>query len=387
MILRGEKVEGALDSEFMRKEHRTGMEAAMQRNGLLAAFRAAGPLSLEKLAFGAAAKPHSILAKTIKPEEVGLGGKPFGALSLKGVSYSEENWEEIARRFLCGLVGVRSGREVVGLYLSSKGRALQSGSVIPGDGKAQEMIRFPDLNSLLLWIKSLLISVKPADRYAFELAPRFIAGDYDIHEIQRKAGGKYRHIPAGSAEEAGILAELSEGALGSGGNPGRVERNKYIPGEYSPIQHGAQDNYLEFMFRQEPDEALVPRVLLPDANIAVYCGEKGEWSIIRNTPDSEIVREIRALYNQVDDMKKLYAEYGAALEAHWDLDKDEVQIALMEMYGLTPNEFITCLQDKADRLAELAAANPSDGKLREYIQFYESLIKKYSVLLNPSGKR
>lgn len=379
MILRGEKVEGALDREFMLNVHRKGMEAAMQKNGLLVAFRAAGPLSLEKLAFGAAAKPHSILAKTIKPEEVGLGGKPFGALSLKDVLYSEENWEEIAKRFLCGLVGIRSGREVVGLYLSSKGGTLQNDSTKPGT------VSFPNFNSLLLWIKSLLSSVKSADRYAFELAPCFIAGDYDIHEIQRKAGEKYRHIPAGSAEEAGILAALSQGALGSG-NPGRVERDKYIPGEYSPIQHGAQDNYLEFMFRQEPDEALVPKVLLPDVNIAVYCGEKGAWSIIRNTPDSELVREIRALYEQVDDMKTLYAEYGADLEAHWELDKDEVQIALMEMYGLTPNGFITCLQDKKAGLAELAAVNPSDGKLREYIQFYESLIKKYSVLLNPSGK-
>lgn len=407
MILRGQKATEVLDSTFMLREHREGMEAVMQNGKLLAAFRAAGPFSLEKLAFGAAAKPHSILAKTIKPEEVGLDGRTFDALSLNGVSYSEETWEETARRFLCGLVGIRKGREIVGLYVSSKGKELLKGNVIPSADGEQGMIRFSDLNGLLSWIKSLFISVKPTDRYALKLSPYFISGDYDIHEIQRKraTGTAYEHIPACSRAEAEILCELSKGALAKAAqdrgrritdkdhtaylvsldkaqyDSGVVKANEYIPGEYSPIQHGAQDNYLDFMFRRESNEALVSKVLLLDNNIAVYCGERNEWCIIQNSPDSKLICEIRALYNQVDDMKMLYAEYGAVPEEHWDFEKDEVQIALMEMYGLTPKEFVERLQRKKEEVADLMHANPSDGKLREYVQFYDRLIKKYGVLL------
>ncbi|MCM1183843.1 MAG: hypothetical protein NC337_10765 [Roseburia sp.] len=403
MILRGdnaarrEEVEKILDREFMLREHRTGLEAFMKgapAGKLLVAFRAAGAFSLEKLAFGAAAKPHSILAKTIKPAEVGLAGKGFEELSLKGVPYDEKAGDNIARRFLCGLVGVRGDSEVTGLYLSSEGSARLSADADAASRVNKGAIRFPNTDMLTAWINALLRSegVSEASKY-------FITGDYDIHEIQKKTGGEYAHIQAGSDEEEAVLSGLSKGALG-----GAEDR------EHSPIQHGAQDNYLDFMFSGEPHVALVPQVLLPDRNIAVYCGERDEWSIIRNSPagagESEAVREARALYTQVAEMKALYGEYGAAFREHWEIDEEnvDVQEELMELYGETPEGCVSRLraakayfETVRDETLSGGCASPEGLKgpcgqedcanrnkceqLKGYIQYYTRLVDKYGAKL------
>lgn len=53
----------------------------MNEHNMATAFPAAGVYTLERLEHGAAAKPHSILDKSIKPAEIGLADD-FPALSL-----------------------------------------------------------------------------------------------------------------------------------------------------------------------------------------------------------------------------------------------------------------------------------------------------------------
>ena len=61
-----------VEKRFILGKHRRGLEQVMNEYNMVVAFRAAGVYTLEKLDYGAAAKPHTILDKSIKPAEMGL---------------------------------------------------------------------------------------------------------------------------------------------------------------------------------------------------------------------------------------------------------------------------------------------------------------------------
>lgn len=339
MKLTGEEAIKEVTRRFISKKHIKGLEQVMNDFHLVVAFRSAGAYTLEKLDYGAAAKPHSVLAKSIKPSELGLSGD-FPSLSLAQADKSivQRDPRGTAKRFLCGLVGYRddSGK-VTGVYLSQKGQASFEGKAVT-DKNGASYVAFDNTDTLIQCISSMLAK----EGEPLSCASNFVTGDYDLHEIQILKQGRLEHVDADSQEEALYLQLLSLGSLGEY-QEAQAYFPKFNPTENSPIQHGAQDNYLKHMLLSERNEKLVPKVLIPDPDLAVYCGymgKNGEWFVFDNSVDSNRnYHEILAIMEQVEDLKEFYQSIDGELPEHWRFDNWRVQDKIMEYFDLTPKEY------------------------------------------------
>lgn len=328
-----------VEKRFILGKHRMGLEQVMNEYNMVVAFRAAGVYTLEKLDHGAAAKPHTILDKSIKPAEMGLADD-FPTLSLADADKSLVLREPLrtARRFLCGLVGYRNDLgQVTGVYLSQVGQASeQFEKKVPNKNGAVYAL-FDTTEALVQCISEILAEEdKP-----LSCAGNFVTGDYDLHEIQLLKEERLSHIKADSVEEALYLQLLSLGSMGWYVS-GQTYVPRFSPDEKSPIQHGAQDNYLEHMILSERNEKLIPKVLIPDTDLAVYRGDiegNGEWTVFDNRVDSNReYHELIAIMAQVRGMKEYYRNIHGELPTHWQFDDWRVQDAVMGYYGLTPEE-------------------------------------------------
>lgn len=339
MKLTGEEAIKEVTSRFISEKHIKGLEQVMNDCHLVVAFRSAGAYTLEKLDNRAAAKPHSILAKSIKPSELGLSGDfPSLSLSQADKSIVQRDPQGTAKRFLCGLVGYRDiDGKVTGVYLSRKGQKFFRDETVT-DKNGASYVSFHNTEALIERIVSMLAE----EEKPLFCAPNFVTGDYDLHEIQILKQGRLVHIDADSQEEALYLQLLSLGSMGKyEGNQAYFPQ--FTPSEHSPIQHGAQDNYLKHMFLSEQDEELIPKVLIPDPDLAVYCGDtggNGEWIVFDNSVDSNRnYHEILAIMEQVEALKGFYQSIDGEIPDHWRFDNWRVQDEMMEYFNLTPKEY------------------------------------------------
>ncbi len=62
------EIDAEIKSKYIAPIHYDGLVECMKERKMVVAFRPAGRYSIDKLSCGAAAKPHTILDKTIKPK-------------------------------------------------------------------------------------------------------------------------------------------------------------------------------------------------------------------------------------------------------------------------------------------------------------------------------
>ena len=247
-------------------------------------FRKTGKYSVLMLNEGAAAKPHSILDKTIKP----------GAINSE-----EEGCKQLL--LLYGLVArrrTRSGtssqdpkdandkesKEIDALYCtpdeSERISVLERGSdsLLKFVSKATDISEdnLGRLNSMSN--EDILKSMvdKTSDYYAGKYANKYIAGDYDIHDLVSKIEQPH---PVVSESEEEFMALNDLNSLMMTGEHYRGSERKFILNPFYPIQHGSQYNYVAHMWNVEPNEEIVSKVALPDLPILMLRvrGTKIEW--------------------------------------------------------------------------------------------------------------
>ena len=316
---------------FIARKHYTRLVNYMNENNMIVAFRSAGKYSIDKLSLGAAAKPHTILDKTIKPKELGLETPTIFANNNVVIDSVDK-----AKSILCGLVGKRDKSErLVGVYLSSIGmdafRDPSIGMLIHEvNNTGQGYVSFENLDTLLVRIMCLYA------RFGDDIFTFFITGDYDMHEVlQVKPDGKIEHIPAETESERSMLYGMSRAAIGENINAAQVDI--FEPLEFSPIQHGAQDNYIDHNFIEEQDVRLVEKVVLPAHDIAFYNGIDNSWTIINNEHDDESVY-IDASVNQCKEIREYLRVWGADTIEHWRIDTDDATLANL-LYSCGRNYF------------------------------------------------
>lgn len=285
---------------FIAPIHYDGLINYMNNNRMIVAFRPTGMYSIDKLTLGAAAKPHAILDKTIKPYEVGVDSPVlFNGMNIKLDTIDK------AKSALCGLVGKRDKYgHLVGVFLSSIGMMFFNDPIMQlyihnVDKTNQGYVAFEKIDMLLAWIISIY------DILGESIFKFFIAGDYDMNEVlQVKLNGKIEHILAETEAESSMLYGMSRAAVGKPIIATQVER--FEPLEFSPIQHGVQDK--------------------PALDIAFYNGIDNSWTIINNMREEKSVY-IEACVKQCEDIREYLGLWGTDMTEYWKINGDNVALA------------------------------------------------------------
>lgn len=280
-----------VEKEFISSGHIDAVERAICATNTIVSFRAAGEATLERIRAGAAPKPHVILDKSLKAQEFGEPVEQNGTVGQM-------------RNALAGLVPYREGNAIKGLHLSSLGVTyFESESLGFEIGQIKEsgrkyLVCDPTCakDPFVKWLLEKL-SEAPDFRYT----QWFVTGDYDLHDMALKIS-QGAPVPSDSYDEARILKALSEGIMRReySGPAGR-----YLPDEFSPIQHGPQYNYIAHMKSMEADRSIVPKVADLDLRIALFDGR--EWTILEANERSQ----------QAQKLQEYYESHGLKLKWIW----------------------------------------------------------------------
>lgn len=228
---------------------------------VIISFREAGEHTIKMLSAGAGAKPHSILAKSIKD----------GTLSEKDKTVTGMDK-------LYGLVPTRDEEGVNGLYLTSLGKE-EFQRRTSQDYVLDEENGHPVIKSVN-GMERLIQEITATDNFA----QYFIAGDYDVHDLISLTGQRHP-VPSDSREEREILIRLNDAMREKDtwsilGQSAAIP--KWEPDEYDLIQHGPQYNYIVYEYNNERDVKLQEKVARIDTPVAI-CSPSG-W-LIKNTPE------------------------------------------------------------------------------------------------------
>lgn len=288
---------------------------------IIVSFREAGEHTIEMIRAGAGAKPHSILAKSIKA----------GTLTEE-----EKNIKEMEAIY--GLVPTRrietrtdpktgkeikEAKEVTGLYLTSVGK--KRFKVASNAYRLEEEDGHPVLkNSGDI---RQFISAATADS---NFAKYFITGDYDLHDLISLTGQRHPVVSDGE-EEAEFMIRLNDAMRGKtvwNEVKGSLEAiHGWEPDEYDLIQHGPQYNYIAYTYNNEKNEEIKEKVARIDTPVAI-CSPSG-WEI-KNTPE-ELVKYYKDHYIKVKDL--------------WQLS-EEGERYIRERSGKSFNEFMESIRDR-----------------------------------------
>ncbi|MBD5444998.1 MAG: hypothetical protein HDR29_05540 [Lachnospiraceae bacterium] len=265
----------------------------------IVSFRKTGRYSVLMLEAGAAAKPHSILEKTIKEGSITdeeKNCKPL--LLLYGLVASREEID-----------GKRIG-PINGLYKASDSKDIytRDGRPLPEFVSAVTGIGLEDLAALNTMDKETILTEMAKDKSeskfsAKHYAQKYIAGDYDIHDLLDKVT-QVHPVPSDSLEEFRALNDLNaimtKGKLYSG------NETQFIMDTYYPIQHGSQYNYIAHMLDKERSKEIVMTVAQASFPILMLniVQDKIEWL------------EIKTL----EDLKNYYDRHYAHIKSTWDPD-------------------------------------------------------------------
>lgn len=343
--LNPDEINSVIKERFISPIHYDGLCDYMKDNNMIVAFRAAGRYSLDKLSFGAAPKPHTILDKTIKPNELGLADED--AVLFSQSTGLEIDDETKIKSLLCGLVGRRRtviiggnhATELIGVYLSSAGMAALAAAQIEinrvGDTR-QGYVEFDSFDGLMAWMLSIFANEANGD---YSKLRYFITGDYDMHEILIALSDSHiAHLLSDSEMELTVLYGMSNAAMSGFPNRSGIPRIpddiNFIPDELSPIQHGAQDNYVEHSFIKEQDHRIVESVALPALDIAIYNGMDDSWTLINNE-DVAADNRIAAHVKQSEEISEYLNLWGTEIASRWNLQDDSVLASLLNECGRT----------------------------------------------------
>jgi len=288
---------------------------------LIVSFREAGEDTIKMLEAGAGAKPHSILAKSIKdktlaPEdkEVASINKIYGLVPTRKIEkeIDEETGKEIEKN-----------KGVTGLYLTSKGKERFGGE--HAAYKLEEENGHPVLKSKGD-MEAFINAVVEEENFA----QYFITGDYDVHDLISLTGQRHP-VVSESPEETEFLIRLNDAMRGKdiwSTVKGSVKTIKdWKPDEYDLIQHGPQYNYVAFTYNNERNEKIVEKVARIDTPVAV-CSPSG-WEI-KDTPE---------------DLVQYYKDNSIKVKDLWMLT-EEGEKYIRERSGKSFNQFMDDLYQK-----------------------------------------
>ncbi|MCH5257680.1 MAG: hypothetical protein J1D87_10320 [Lachnospiraceae bacterium] len=263
----------------------------------IVSFRKAGKYSIFMLEAGAAAKPHSVLQKTIKDSTVTHG----------------DDINQPLLKLLYGLAATREGEKITGLVLASDleiKKSLPRGNknliefIEDATGitkenltKLQGMLKDEAGNTLSKEEKAKnkeyneelifrLMAEKGGIYDARKYAYKYYTGDYDIHDLLSKIS-QIAPIPSESDEEALAINDLNSIFRTGKRYEGTVRT--VIKDRYNPVQHGPQYNYIAHMYNEEKGDKLeesVAKASLPVLMLNVK-GGNAEWLEIKTLQELE----------------------------------------------------------------------------------------------------
>lgn len=324
MCTNTKSIEDEIKTQFVTKKHFQALsDAVINRPGkanfdklnIIVSFRQAGEDAVRMLNAGAGAKPHAILDKSIKPDRL---KEKFSESEISGIS-------NINRIF--GLVAFsvenKANLDIGGLYLTTEGKNYfndnQNENYLIKKNTDNNREYLSVERDLYNFIESITTDastgkVKPETEYA----KWFITGDYDVHDLVCLTGQRHP-VPSDSWEEAEFMTKLNDAMTGNHKWADKeAERKtcgsgikKFEPGEYDPIQHGPQYNYITYTYNNEPKKGLVEKVARIDVPVAIL--DKNGWSIIKEA--SELVKYYEKNSIKVKDLWKLTPEGENYLKA------------------------------------------------------------------------
>ncbi|MCX8960867.1 hypothetical protein EHW64_06680 [Erwinia psidii] len=263
--------------EFILDKHMGMMEVATEKGNFAVSFRKAGKATLNALKNGAAAKPHSILEKTIKES----------SLSKYYPQNKDEMMAKVHNAGIEGLVGHWDEKKgLVGIYLTNN---MQLENVMT---TSEGIFIYPvDINQL----DTSLHALKQHKNWI----KNCYTGDYDMHDlIVFNHAGRPR-TPLIGKEEEDLIKKLNQ----------EIKRTDALRSHDSAthraVQHGAQINYATYMIKNnfEGGDGMVLDVANP-GEYPIAMLDRGVWSVIHNLAEHE----------------KYYQQIGAKLKETWSAD-------------------------------------------------------------------
>lgn len=296
--------EERIQTDYIAKRHYTQLKeylehtfkSSQSRFPYIVSFRHTGKDSTRMLEAGAAAKPHSILDKTIKEGAMTAEEAAYAPLVLLHglTAYRERNDSDIQ-----GLYAVVSDTKYV---VRRRGQGEDLCSFIAG----MTRLTWDEVHALEGMKKEDILELmkQPDSRYyAANYAMDYIAGDYDLHDLL-KLTSHIHPVPSDGDEEIQARNELN--SIFMTGTKDSIKGLKAVKNLHFPVQHGPQYNYIAYMYNAEPTQQLVKKVAAADFPIAVL-----------NTRSNQIVwTEI----DNIDDLKRYYETNYAVMKYSWDTE-------------------------------------------------------------------
>lgn len=302
---------GVISEEKVQKEYIAGRHYAKMKEFLIhtfespqisfpyiVSFRHTGEYSVMMLDAGAAAKPHTILKKTIKE----------GAMTKDEAAYTPLT-------LLYGLTADRESddTEIRGLYTADpSGRGYDIRRRNTGESLRSFIARmtgFPEekISALEGMGKEEILEKMREEGGAYcarQYAGRYVAGDYDLHDLLGLIG-QIHPVPSDSDEEFRAMNDLNSIFM-TGKRYDLSGGNLFVQKPYYPVQHGPQYNYIAHMYNMEPEKTLIKKVASADFPVAVLNVRSGKivWTEIDN----------------IEDLQKYYEENYAAIKNSWGSD-------------------------------------------------------------------
>lgn len=298
--------EEKIQKEYIAKRHYAKMkeylthtsESSQSSFPYIVSFRHTGEYSTMMLDMGAAAKPHTILKKTIKEGAMTEAESAYMPLTLLYglTAYRENNDTEIA-----GLYTVCPGSRAYEILRRNDGEALWS-FISRMTGFSVEKVRAlesAEKEDILKMMKD-----ESSAYWAGQYASRYVAGDYDLHDLLGTTS-RIHPIPSDSDEEFRAMNDLNAIFM-TGKKYDFSEGTLFVQKPYYPVQHGPQYNYIAHMYQEEPTGPLVRKVAAADFPVAVLNMRSGQivWTEIDN----------------LKDLQKYYEENYAVMKNSWGSD-------------------------------------------------------------------
>ncbi|WP_423760247.1 hypothetical protein [Burkholderia sp. NLJ2] len=277
-------VEAEIARTFVRPEHLRAISAAARSGAFAVSFRASGELTLKRLAYGAPAKGHDILEKTIKP----------GSLQEVYGADAQRRLAQIERADIDGYVGHWANDKLLGLYVGPAVNERDTPALLHAlkstpSGQRYYPVDHDDLEGSLALLKNTRDPSGLTGPFWKSLP---YTGDYDMHDMLNMAGHR-APVASGSRDEHRIMQSLNA-AIGAI-DPVR----KASSSSHRLIQHGPQYNYIAHM-RLNEQGAVINKAAVQASFPLAMC-DRGTWSVIE-TPEA---------------LEAFYRQHGVVLKEKW----------------------------------------------------------------------
>ena len=259
-------------NEYLLDDDKTIIENWACNKNVLISFRKAGIATLKCLEKGAAAKPHSILEKTVKKAEDNRNADVIDDY----LSYFPAEHKEL---FL-GLVGHWVDNKVAGLYLTSKGKKIfdkfkKEEIEIKSIGQHQVLMLEKSGKRLCKWIRDEFQADNDKDKKAaaYNIFSCFYTGDYDVHDLLQAKAKVVTKLDESLLKD--LKTELIEKRKAEFA-PYRNGDAEEVDTEYQRIQHGPQANYIAQMIND--NLRLVKEQVLDKDHVNYICSQVAQIS-------------------------------------------------------------------------------------------------------------